>query len=148
LYRTPSAAPLPSSLAAYEARTGQKALHRWPPICLAESEVRFRATFENAAVGIAHVAFDGRWLRVNKAMSRILGWPEEELVTKSFQEITHRDDLAVELAQLERLSDGKVDSYSVDKRILRKNGTIVWIRRTVSCVRKSDGSIDYFVSPT
>ncbi len=130
-----------ASLAADMSRDQVEATH-----ALAESEVRFRATFENAAVGIAHVAFDGRWLRVNKAMSRILGWPEEELVTKSFQEITHRDDLAVELAQLERLGDGKVDSYSVDKRILRKNGTIVWIRRTVSCVRKSDGSIDYFVS--
>jgi PAS domain S-box-containing protein len=113
---------------------------------LAESEARFRATFENAAVGIAHVASDGRWLRVNEAMSRILGWPADELVTKSFQEITYWDDLAVELPQLDRLSDGKVDSYSVDKRTLRKDGTIVWIRRTVSCVRKSDESIDYFVS--
>jgi PAS domain S-box-containing protein len=66
---------------------------------LAESEARFRATFENAAVGIAHVDSAGRWLRVNEAMSRILGWPADELVTKSFQEITYRDDLAVELAQ-------------------------------------------------
>jgi PAS domain S-box-containing protein len=113
---------------------------------LAESEARFRATFENAAVGIAHVDSDGRWLRVNEAMSRILGWPADELVTKSFQEITYRDDLAVELAQLQRLGDGKVDSYTVDKRTLRKDGTIVWIRRTVSCVRRSDGSVDYFVS--
>ena len=113
---------------------------------LAESEARFQATFENAAVGIAHVASDGRWLRVNEAMSRILGWPADELVTKSFQEITYRDDLAAELAQLERLSDSRVDSYRLDKRTLRKDGTIVWIRRTVSCVRKRDGSIDYFVS--
>jgi PAS domain S-box-containing protein len=112
---------------------------------LAESEA-FRATFENAAVGIAHVAPDGRWLRVNEAMSRILGWPADQLVTKSFQEITYQDDLEAELAQLERLSDGRVVSYSLDKRTLRKDGTIVWIRRTVSCVRKSDGSIDYFVS--
>jgi PAS domain S-box-containing protein len=100
---------------------------------LAESEARFRATFENAAVGIAHVAFDGRWLRVNEAMSRILGWPADELLTKAFPEITYRDDLTVELPQLDRLSDGKVDSYSVDKRTLRKDGTIVRIRRTVRC---------------
>jgi PAS domain S-box-containing protein len=111
-----------------------------------QSETRFRATFENAAVGIAHTAHDGRWLRVNNAMSRILGWPAAELITKSFQEITHPDDLAVELAQLEQLRDGTIDSYSVDKRYLRKNGTIVWTRRTVSCVRSSDGSIDYLVS--
>jgi PAS domain S-box-containing protein len=113
---------------------------------LHESEARFRATFENAAVGISHITPDGRFLRFNNALSRILGWPPSELITKSIQEITHPDDLAVELAQLKELEDGKVDSYSVDKRDLRKDGTIVWIRRTVSCVRRNDGSIDYFVS--
>jgi PAS domain S-box-containing protein len=79
-------------------------------------------------------------------MSRILGWPADELVTKSFQEITHPDDLAVELADLEQLRDGTIDSYSADKRYLRKDGTIVWTRRTVSGVRGSDGSFDYLVS--
>jgi PAS domain S-box-containing protein len=113
---------------------------------VAESEARLRAMFENAAVGVAHVTPDGRWLRVNKAMSRILGWPAEELVTKSFREITHPDDLAVELAHLDQLRDGVIDSYSMDKRNLRKDGTTVWIRRTVSCVRSSDGSVDYLVS--
>jgi PAS domain S-box-containing protein len=113
---------------------------------VAESEARFRATFENAAVGISHFTPDGRLLRGNNAMSRILGWPADELVTKSFQEVTHLEDLAVELAQLEQLRDGKIDSYSLDKRYLRKDGTTVWTRRTVSCVRKSDGSIDYLVS--
>jgi PAS domain S-box-containing protein len=113
---------------------------------LAESESRSRATFENAAVGIAHVSPNGRLLRVNNAMSRILGWPADELVTKSFQEITHPDDLEVDLAHLEELRDGKVDGYGVDKRDLRKDGTTVWIRRTVSCVRESDGSVDYFVA--
>jgi PAS domain S-box-containing protein len=113
---------------------------------LHESEARFRATFENAAVGISHMTPDGRFLRFNKAQSRILGWPAGELITKSVQEITHPDDLAVELAQLKELEDGRVESYSVDKRELRKDGTIVWIRHTVSCVRRSDGSIDYLVS--
>jgi PAS domain S-box-containing protein len=111
-----------------------------------QSETRFRATFENAAVGMAHTTHDGRWLRVNNAMSRILGWPADELITKSFQEITHPDDLAIELAQLKQLRDGDIDSYSVNKRYLRKDGTIVWTRRTVSCVRSSDESIDYLVS--
>jgi PAS domain S-box-containing protein len=140
------AALVPGSLSAYEARTRQNTDQVEAKHALAESEARFRATFENAAVGIAHVAPDGRWLRVNEAMSRILGWPADQLVTKSFQEITYRDDLAAELAQLERLSDGRVVSYSLDKRTVRKDRTIVWIRRTVSCVRKNDGSIDYFVS--
>jgi PAS domain S-box-containing protein len=113
---------------------------------LADSEARFRATFENAAVGISHVAPDGKFVRFNKALSRLLGWPADELITKSVQEITHPDDLAFELAEWERLRAGTSDSYSVEKRDLRKDGTIVWIRLTRSCVRKSDGSVDYFVA--
>jgi PAS domain S-box-containing protein len=113
---------------------------------LVESEARFRATFENAAVGVAHIAPDGRFLRFNKAVSRLLGWPTDELITKSVQAITHPDDLAFELNEWERLRAGKIDSYSLEKRDLRKDGTIVWIRLTRSCVRKSDGSIDYFVT--
>jgi PAS domain S-box-containing protein len=113
---------------------------------LHESESRARATFENAAVGISHVTPDGRFLRFNKALSRILGWPADELITKTVQEITHPEDLAAELAQLKELEDCKVDSNSLDQRGLRKDGSTVWLRRTVSCVRCRDGSIDYFVS--
>jgi PAS domain S-box-containing protein len=113
---------------------------------LAKSEARFRATFENAAVGIAHVAPDGRWLRVNEALCRILGYPADELITRSFQDITHPDDLAADLAEVRGMLDGKIDSYGIDKRYLRKDGTIVWARLTVGGVRKNDGSIDYFVS--
>jgi PAS domain S-box-containing protein len=115
-------------------------------LALAESEARFRATFENAAVGISHVAPNGRFLRFNKALSRLLGWPADELISKSVWEITHPDDLAVELAQFRQLEDGRVDSYSLDKRDLRKDESIVWIRLTRSCVRKRDGSVDYFVA--
>jgi PAS domain S-box-containing protein len=113
---------------------------------LAESEVRFRTTFENAAVGIAHADPDGRWLRVNEALCRIVGYPVDELVTKTFQDITHPDDLAAEVAQVELMREGQIDSYDIDKRYLRKDGVIAWGRKTVGCVRKRDGSIDYFVS--
>jgi PAS domain S-box-containing protein len=112
---------------------------------LADSEARFRATFENAAVGIAHLAPDGRWLRVNEALCRILGYPADELLARSFQDVTHADDLEADLSQLAQMSDRKVGSYGIDKRHLRKDGTVVWCRRTLSCVRKSDGPIDYFV---
>jgi PAS domain S-box-containing protein len=111
-----------------------------------ESETRFHATFENAAVGIAHVAPDGRWLRVNRALCRIVGYPPDELLTKSFQEITYPNDLEADLAQVEQMLDGTINSYEIDKRYLRKNGTVVWVRLTVGCVRKNDGSIDYFVT--
>jgi PAS domain S-box-containing protein len=76
---------------------------------LADSEARFRATFENAAVGIAHADPDGRWLRVNEALCRIVGHPVEELVTKKFQDITHPDDLAAEVAQVELMREGKIE---------------------------------------
>ena len=113
---------------------------------LAESEARFRATFENAAVGIAHVAPDGRWLRVNEALCRILGYLADELITRSFQDITHSDDLAADLAEVKGILDGKIDSYGMDKRYLRKDGSVVWARLTVGAVRKSDGSVDYLVN--
>src|SRR5712671_6406375 len=110
------------------------------------SEARFRAAFDNAAVGIAHIGPDGRWLRVNRALCRILGYPVDELLTKSFRDVTHPDDLASDLAKFELMREGKIGSYEVEKRDLRKDGAIIWCRKTVGSVRKGDGSIDYFVS--
>jgi len=109
------------------------------------SEARFRATFDTAAVGVAHIAPDGRWLRVNGALCRTLGYPADELLTKSFQDVTYPDDLAADLVQVELMREGRIDSYNVEKRYVRKDGAIIWARKTVSCVRKGDGSIDYFV---
>ena len=113
---------------------------------LADSEARYRVTFENAPVGIAHVAPDGRWLRANEALCRILGYAPDELTAKSFQDVTYSDDIAASIARVDQMRDGKIDRYDADKRYLRKDGTIVWVRLTVSCVRKNDGSIDYLVT--
>src|SRR5258708_20152195 len=113
---------------------------------LAESEARFRARFENAAVGIARLGPDLRWLRANEGLCRILGYPLDELVTKSLQDITHPDDLSADLSQVERMLDGTIDSYGLDKRYLRKDGAIVWTRLTVSCVRQSHGLIGSFAN--
>jgi PAS domain S-box-containing protein len=110
------------------------------------SEAWFRATFDNAAVGIAHNAPNGRWLRVNGALSQILGYPVDELLAKSLQDVTYSDDLETDLVQVELLRDGKIDSYHIEKRYLRKDGTIIWATKTVGCIRKDNGSIDYFVS--
>ncbi len=112
---------------------------------LAEKEARFQATFENAAVGIAHVAPDGRWLRVNAALCRVLDYPADELVTKLFQNVIHPDDLATDLANQRRMLGGEIDKYAADERFLRKDGSIVWVRLTVGCVRESEGAIDYLV---
>ena len=114
---------------------------------LADSEARLRVTFENAPVGIVNVAPDGRFLRVNEAACRLVGYSAKELTTKSFRDLIQPDDLATCGARLEQLRQGKIDQFdATDKRFLHKDGSIVWGRVTVSCVRKSDGSIDYFVT--
>jgi PAS domain S-box-containing protein len=112
---------------------------------LAEGEARFRATFENAAVGIAHVDPYLGWLRVNEAFCRILGYSVEELLCKSVRDITHPDDFAVDIVNSALMRAGKLNSAEMDKRYVRKDGSIVTCRLTVSCVRKTDRSIDYFV---
>jgi PAS domain S-box-containing protein len=111
-----------------------------------DSEARFQATFDHPAIGIAHMAPDGTWLRINGALCRILGYPADEALTKSLQDVTYPDDLAADLARMQLVREGKVDSYDAEKRLVRKDGTVIWARKTAGCVRKDDGSIDYFVS--
>jgi PAS domain S-box-containing protein len=113
---------------------------------LAESEARFRATFENAAVGVLLVDPSGSLLRVNDSFARMLGFSCEELKTKTFQDITHPDDLATNLSVLNKTLTGEASSYCIEKRYLRKDGGIIWANLTVGCVRKNDGSVDYFLS--
>ena len=108
---------------------------------------QYRATFENAGVGIAHVSPDvKKWLRVNGTFARIVGYQPDELVSKSEQEITHPDDLESSFAEDERLRSGKVDSYEIEKRYVRKDGTAVWVHITGTAVRRNDGSVDHFVA--
>jgi PAS domain S-box-containing protein/putative nucleotidyltransferase with HDIG domain len=113
---------------------------------LRESEKRFSATFDQAAVGIAHVATDGRWLRVNHKLCDIVGYSQDELLTKTFQDITHPDDLETDLLYVRQVLADEIKTYSMEKRYIRKNGSIVWINLTVSLVRDADGKPGYFIS--
>ncbi|MDG4554062.1 MAG: PAS domain S-box protein [Candidatus Competibacter sp.] len=113
---------------------------------LAERERRFRGTFEQAAVGIAHVAPDGRWLRVNDRLCAIFGYPRLELLQKTFQDITHPDDLDKDLHLVNQILSGQIQTYSMEKRYLRKDGAVVWIDLTVSLVRDASGQPEYFIS--
>jgi PAS domain S-box-containing protein len=113
---------------------------------LADSEARFRATFENAAVGVALVDPDGSILRVNNSFARMLGYSPEELAAKTFQSITHPDDLANNLSVLNQTLSGKAQSYTIEKRYLHKDGSFIWANLTVGCVRKPDSVVDYFIS--
>jgi len=113
---------------------------------LRESETRFRATFEQAAVGIAHVAPNGSWLRVNQRFCDILGYSHNELLHFAFQELTHPDDLEADLAYHRRMLSGEIPTYSVEKRYLRKDGSPVWVNLTAAMVRTVAGDPEYFIS--
>jgi PAS domain S-box-containing protein len=113
---------------------------------LGESEERFRATFEQAAVGMAHVGVDGGWLRVNRKLCEIVGYPREELLEKTFQDITHPEDLEADLGYHRRLLAGEIGTYSMEKRYFRKDGSIVWINLTVSLVRGDFGEPAYLIA--
>jgi PAS domain S-box-containing protein len=115
---------------------------------LRESEERFRRTFEQAAVGIAHVGTDGHWLRVNRRLCDIVGYEKEELLGLTFQDITHPDDLETDLEGARQLLAGEIETYSSEKRYFRKDGSTVWIYLTVSLVRSPSDEPRYFISAT
>ena len=110
------------------------------------SEARFRATFEHAAVGIAHIAVDGRFLAVNQKLCDIVGYSREELQSKTFQDITHAQDLPLDVALGHRAQSGEIESYSSEKRYLRKDGGPVWVNRTATLVRSADGNPEYYLA--
>lgn len=111
-----------------------------------DNERRFRATFEQAAVGIAHVAPDGRWLRINRRLCEVVGYTREELLARTLQDITHPDDLDADLGYVRQMLARQIETYSTQKRYLRKDGSIVWISLTVALVWTDDGGPDYFMS--
>ncbi len=113
---------------------------------LRESEERFRATFEQAAVGISHVAPDGKWLWVNQKLCDIVGYTREELLEKNFQELTYPEDLPADIEHLRELLAGKRQTYEQEKRYIRKDGSVIWIQLTVSLVWDAQGSAKYIVS--
>jgi formate hydrogenlyase transcriptional activator len=105
---------------------------------LRESEKRFRATFEQAAVGVAHSSLDGHLLLMNQKLCDILGYTSEEILTKTYQEVTHPEDLEAELEYARRLVAGEIQSCSYEKRYIRKNGTPIWVNLTASIVRDEE----------
>lgn len=113
---------------------------------LREREEQFRTTFEQAAVGVAHVGLDGKWLRVNRRLCAIVGYSEEELVRKTLDDITHADDVASDLEYVRQVLAGEIETYSSEKRYVRKGGIAVWINLTVSLARQESGEPKYFIA--
>ena len=113
-----------------------------------EGEEWLLTTFERAPVGIAHLALDGQFLRINRRFCEIIGYTREESLALSLPEITHLDDLDIDLGHLSRLLNRQLDEYAVEKRHLRKDGSTVWVRATISLVRGPAGQPDYFLAIT
>lgn len=113
---------------------------------LQTSEEQFRSAFDNAAIGMALVSPDGRWLQVNRALSGIIGYTEQELLEKTFQDITHPDDLDIDLTYVRQVLAGEIESYQMEKRYFHKLGHVVWVLLSVSLVRDAQGLPLHFIS--
>ena len=113
---------------------------------LRESEELYRSTFDLAAVGVAHVSPDGRWLRVNNKFCEIVGYSEDELLKMTFKQITHPQDVGEDLAQAERLRAGTSETYSTEKRYIHRDGSPVWVNLTVSPVRGQVHELRHFIT--
>lgn len=113
---------------------------------LLASEARFRATFEQAAVGVGLVAPDGSWLKVNQRLCDILLYSEEEMYGLRFQDVTVADDLEKDMEMVARMLQGEIETYSRDKRYIRKDGNPVWVNMTKSLIRDAEGKPEYYIA--
>jgi diguanylate cyclase (GGDEF)-like protein/PAS domain S-box-containing protein len=113
---------------------------------LQEARERFAGAFDQAAIGMALVAPDGRWLQVNESISEMLGYDREELLDGSFQDITHPADLDADLELVKRALEGEIEGYEMEKRYIHADGHVVWALLSVSLVRDRAGEPLYFIS--
>jgi len=106
----------------------------------------FRTAFENSAIGMALVSPKGKWLKVNKAVCKIVGYTEEELLKISFQDITYKDDFKEDLNHVEQMLKGDIKTYQMEKRYVHKNNDIVWASLNVSLIRDESNEPQFFIS--
>jgi diguanylate cyclase (GGDEF)-like protein/PAS domain S-box-containing protein len=112
----------------------------------AEADERFRLTVEHAPVGMTMVGLDHRFVEPNARLCQMLGYSDTELKTMTFNDVTHPEDLDLDLSLLEQLLARETEHYELEKRYLRADGSLLWGRLTVSAVRDRDGQARYFVS--
>ena len=113
---------------------------------LSEAEERFRRAFNDAPIGMGLVALDGRWLRVNQRLTEITGFSGAQLLASTFQDITHPDDVDIDVEHSRQLLAGEVRSYQMEKRYVRPDGESIWVMLSVSLVRGMDDEPLYFIS--
>ena len=106
----------------------------------------FRDAVEYSAIGIATVGLDGSWITLNKALCDLLGYTQEELLGRTFQDITHPEDLNADLENVGQMLAGKLTHYHMEKRYFHKDGRVIWVILSVSLVRDADQKPNFFVS--
>lgn len=112
---------------------------------LQQSEEQFKGAFENSAVGMALVNLDGFYTETNLRLCKMLGYSNHEMKCLTFQEITHFDDLNVDLDYKEKLDTGKISNFSSDKRFIHKNKSIIWAHMSVSSAKNTKNEIKYYI---
>ncbi|WP_190756582.1 PAS domain S-box protein, partial [Nostoc sp. FACHB-145] len=122
-----------------EARVEQRTLE------LQDSEAELRAIFNQAAVGIKLETLDGRFLKFNQKLCDILGYSREELINKTFRDVTYAEDIEYHQNSLQKLITGEIETFSIEKRCLHKNGNLIWVSLTVSLIRDVTGKPIYSV---
>ena len=135
--------PSPAGLSIYFRDISE---HRQAEAGLRRSEARFRRYFELGLIGMAITSPTKGCLEVNDEICRILGYSRDELLRKTWAEITHPDDLAADVAQFDRVMAGEIDGYTMDKRWIRRDGRAIDSTISVKCVRRDDGSVDYMLA--
>src|SRR6202040_3678052 len=113
---------------------------------LLASEERFRGYFELGLIGMAITSPMNGCVEVNDEICRILGYERSELLRLTWAELTHPDDLAADVVNFQRVLSGEIDGYSMDKRWIRKDDSVIHTSMSVRCVRDADGSVDYFLA--
>ena len=121
--------------------TDRRQAEQW----LLESEQRFRGYFEQGLVGMAILSADKQWVEVNERLCRMLGYTEDELLVKTWAELTHPDDLPAEDAQFQRLLSGNARGFVLDRRFVRKDGGAFRVGLSAQCLRKPDGTVDHIL---
>ncbi len=120
--------------------------HKRAEAALRESEARFKAVFEGAAIGIALKDLAGRYIQVNDAFLKMLGYDWNELALRNFVDITHPEDVQQDLEVYQKMISGGLDLHEAEKRYLCKDGKILWGRLAVSLIRNEQGEPQFFIS--
>jgi diguanylate cyclase (GGDEF)-like protein/PAS domain S-box-containing protein len=113
---------------------------------LNQANQRFRSAFDDAGIGMAIVSLEGRWLRANRALAELTGYPQDQLVGMGFEDITHPDDLPKDFNALQEMIEGVRDRFQTEKRYIHAEGHVIWISLSTTIVRDGESKPMYLLS--